>query len=452
MPTLQTRKGDAAHLTTLVQLISSAVTTVLSEYDAVGKSVPSLDSTEPGPFDTPEEQSEGLVKAVRIIEAACGQLAISVASPGHVMFNRSYGFKEPACLQVVTQAKIADLLLDKPEGLHVDVLARQSGLDSGKLCRILRLLATRHCFREVQPNVFANNRLSIKLLAKDPIWSYVGHLTDEGMKSTAYLNEALTDPVSGPSYAVEASPFYRMQGCTVFDHYASPEGQKRADRFAGAMKGLGEVNGKRMLRKVYPWGGIPDGTIICDVGGSTGHVTMDLIQTFPQLRLVIQDMPHVVDQAKEFWAQEDPSAVQNSRVAFAALDFFTEVPVAGCDFYYIRHILHDWPDAECVKILSNVRKAMKPTSRVLIHEFVLQNVARVLASENPHVDQAPEPLLPNYGMGRIRPYQQDINMMGFLNSKERTVDEFISLGVQSGLKFAKLWDAGETGLVELVLA
>lgn len=41
------------------------------------------------------------------------------------------------------------------------------------------------------------------------------------MKSTAYLNEALTDPVSGPSYAVEASPFYRMQGCTVFDHYAS---------------------------------------------------------------------------------------------------------------------------------------------------------------------------------------------------------------------------------------
>lgn len=26
------------------------------------------------------------------------------------------------------------------------------------------------------------------------------------------------------------------------------------------------------------------------------------------------------------------------------------------------------------------------------------------------------------------------------------------LRVQSGLKFAKLWDAGETGLVELVLA
>ena len=49
---------------------------------------------------------------------------------------------------VVSDAKIADLLLNKPEGVHVDVLAEQSGLDAGKLGRILRLLATKHCFKE----------------------------------------------------------------------------------------------------------------------------------------------------------------------------------------------------------------------------------------------------------------------------------------------------------------
>jgi len=49
---------------------------------------------------------------------------------------------------VVQEAKIADLLLDKPEGLHVDELANKTSLDTDKLKRILRILATKHCFRE----------------------------------------------------------------------------------------------------------------------------------------------------------------------------------------------------------------------------------------------------------------------------------------------------------------
>lgn len=42
--------------------------------------------------------------------------------------------------------------------------------------------------------------------------------------------------------------------------------------------------------------------------------------------------------------------------------------------------------------------------------------------------QAPKPLLPNFGMGRVRLYQQDLNMMSILNSKERTLQEFVDMG------------------------
>jgi hypothetical protein len=45
----------------------------------------------------------------------------------------------------------------------------------------------------------------------------------------------------------------------------------------------------------------------------------------------------------------------------------------------------------------------------------------------------------------------DINVMGLFNSAERTLDDFISLGKLSGLEFVKLWEIGETGLVELKL-
>lgn len=51
-------------------------------------------------------------------------------------------------MRIVTEAKISDLLLNEPGGLHVDSLAKQSGLDAGKLGRVLRLLVTKHCFQE----------------------------------------------------------------------------------------------------------------------------------------------------------------------------------------------------------------------------------------------------------------------------------------------------------------
>jgi hypothetical protein len=223
----KTSATDAAHLTELVNIISDAVKVVLSEYSAAGESVPSLDSTAPGPFDSPEKVPVGLAKAVKIIEGACAQLSFTVASPGHIVTNVSVSFQhllsteislirnpmgyvrrlsptarltglvpqfeEPACLLVVSDNKIADLLLNKPEGVHVDVLAKESGLDPGKLGRILRLLVTRHCFKEgavflllqltfsnlcvtVKPDVFANNRLSMKLLSTDPVSGLVGHM------------------------------------------------------------------------------------------------------------------------------------------------------------------------------------------------------------------------------------------------------------------------------------
>lgn len=177
-------KFDNTHITALQDLINSAIKDVIAEYAAVGQAVPSLDTLSPGPFTVPEETPARLTKAIQVIEAACAQLSYTVAPPGSVMVNVSslhllafvmlicwsrnhsryaerlacvqyvlplhYQHEEPACLLVVTEARIADLLLNKPGGLPASELAALSGLDGGKLTRILRLLATRHCFKEGQ--------------------------------------------------------------------------------------------------------------------------------------------------------------------------------------------------------------------------------------------------------------------------------------------------------------
>ncbi|RDB28281.1 3-O-methyltransferase 2 [Hypsizygus marmoreus] len=433
-------ENGSSQAVALADLIAAQVQVIVTAYSASGQTIPSLDSTTAGPFDEPANTPANISMAIQLIEAACAQLCATVASPGHSITKKTYNYVEPACMLVVVNAKIADLLLGKPEGEHVEVLAKQAELDTGKLGRVLRLLATNHCFIEVKPNVFANNRLSLKLVSSDPTSAMVGLLTDEGLKSSAYVNETLFDPKSGPSMLPEDAAFKRAHGSPIFELHKRPEEKYRADRFAEAMIGWATVTDGNDLSKVYPWDELPPGTTICDVGGNTGHATLPLIKAHPKLQIVLQDLPAVIEQAKEFWRRENPKAIDNQNIHFVPVDFFKDSLTHGCDYYYIRHVLHNWAEVECIMLLTNVRKAMTSSSTLLIHDMVLQPLVRNTTSV---FDQAPEPLLPNYGVGRVLLYQQDINMMGFVNSKERTLEEFIDLGSQAGFDFVKIWDAGE---------
>jgi len=44
---------------------------------------------------------------------------------------------------------------------------------------------------------------------------------------------------------------------------------------------------------------------------------------------------------------------------------------AGGDAYLLSHIIHDWSEPQCLTILGNVRKALKPGGRLLLIEMVL---------------------------------------------------------------------------------
>ncbi|KIK66536.1 hypothetical protein GYMLUDRAFT_935360 [Collybiopsis luxurians FD-317 M1] len=439
---------DNTHITELTDLINRAVENVIDEYAAVGQPVPSLDSLSAGPFDTPAKMPTSLVKAVRIIEAACAQLTMIASPPCSVILNKALQHTETACLSVMTEGRIANHLMSYPEGLPVTELAARSGIDAGKLTRMLRLLATKHCFKEVKPGVFANNRLSMKLVSSDPSSSMVEHLVDDGLRASACLNDTLTKPCTNDN----GIPFQRAVGYPFFHFDQQPDGAMRGERFARAMIGWGDVLGKEhFLAKVYPWASQPLDTTICDVAGSNGYVTMNLCKVYPHLKVVLQDQGPTVAIAEQFWAREHPTALEKNRVRFVPFNFFNETPVEGCDFYYLASILHDWPDAESKQILKNVRRAMKPCSRLIIHEVVLRNALSCLDSGTEgNIDLAPHPLLPNYGVARGRMYGLDMVMMSLVNAKERALSEYIDLCQQCGLKFEKLWEAGEMDLIEFI--
>jgi hypothetical protein len=174
--------------------------------------------------------------------------------------------------------------------------------------------------------------------------------------------------------------------------------------FAEAMTGMSAMANHAVMG-TYSFKGAKK---VIDVGGSHGAFLAAVLSAEPSAHGVLFDRPEVIE-----GAGPTLGAVAN-RVERVGGSFFDQVP-AGGDVYLLKHILHDWNDAECVTILKNVRDAMAPDGRVVVVEMLITD-------QGP---PSPAPLL-------------DLNMLVMLTGKERTADEFGALFAEAGLKLAKV--------------
>lgn len=99
-----------------------------------------------------------------------------------------------------------------------------------------------------------------------------------------------------------------------------------------------------------------------------------------------------------------------------AHDFFTPQPIEGARAYYLRTILHDWPDKEAQAILQNILPAMAPDSTLLVNEYVLSDSG--------------VPLFPGL---------LDLSMMAMFSSLERTRKQWEDLLYSAGFAIVKIW-------------
>src|SRR6266446_1689904 len=87
----------------------------------------------------------------------------------------------------------------------------------------------------------------------------------------------------------------------------------------------------------FPWKELGDGATVCDVAGGVGNISLQLAKAHPNLRLILQDLPERIQQAKnEVWPRECPEAIAERRITFEPIDFFASSPVPGCNVYYVR--------------------------------------------------------------------------------------------------------------------
>jgi len=147
---------------------------------------------------------------------------------------------------------------------------------------------------------------------------------------------------------------------------------------------------------------------VVDVGGGRGAVLTALLARWPELRGTLFDLPHVVASPHERLAEGGDLA---ARASLVGGDFRVAVP-SGADCYVIKHVLHNWDDAMCLRILEHCAESLAPGGRVLVVEGI------VLA-----------------GVSQDRTRLLDLEMMVVTEGgRERRKPEFRKLFKKAGLK------------------
>jgi hypothetical protein len=100
---------------------------------------------------------------------------------------------------------------------------------------------------------------------------------------------------------------------------------------------------------------------IADIAGGRGHLLRAILDAAPAAEGVLFDLPIVID---GLTVRDEP------RLTAQAGDFFVDA-LPAADAYLLMDVLHDWPDEQCVAILTAVRRAAAADSAVLIIEDVI---------------------------------------------------------------------------------
>jgi hypothetical protein len=155
-------------------------------------------------------------------------------------------------------------------------------------------------------------------------------------------------------------------------------------------------------------------TSLVDIAGGHGSLIAAILIANPALQGILFDQPHVVSGAQSVLK----AAGVADRCQQVSGDFFAELPANG-DAYLLKSIVHDWNDADSIRILKNVRRAIQPDGKLLLVEFVI-----------PHGND-PHP-------GKLT----DINMLVSLGGRERTEAEFRDVLAQAGFRLTQVIPTG----------
>ena len=316
--------------------------------------------------------------------------------PAHVgvmqLLSASYIAGAVSCL---AQMGIPDLVEAGPKSAKE--LASQIGADPEALHRLMRATASVGVLSEGPDGKFSETPMSAVLRSNGkPSLRAVAMMGGREWHGRGWSR--LEYCVRTGKQALE-----QIYGAPIFEYFKQhpDEGQI----FNDAMTSISAGDSPAVV-DAYSFEGIHS---IVDVGGGHGLLLATIMARNPQMKGTLYDEPHVIEGAKN-----GPLKPVMERCTLAFGDMFSSVP-AGADAYIMKHIIHDWPDELCVKILKSCRKGVNPGGKLLVVDDVIQ----------PGND---------FYAGKFL----DLQMLIFPGGKERTEKQFRELFAAGGWKLSRV--------------
>jgi hypothetical protein len=307
------------------------------------------------------------------------------------------GYRISQAIYVAAELGLADRLKHGPK--TADELANATDSDANCLYRVLRLLAGAGLLVELAARQFALTRMGVGLANDVP--------GSPAALARMVLHKFKWEPWGRLLKNVQTgiTAFEQVHGMGLFEYL--PAHPAEGSLFDAAMTANTARDGVDIAR-CYDFSSV--GTLV-DVGGGQGLLMASILQANPKLRGILFDLPVVLARG----AQELHKSGVSDRCAIVQGSFFECVP-RGADAYLLRHIIHDWDDANACRILQNCRNAASPTGAVLVVERLVG---------------------PDHRAG-LALLGSDLEMMVNVGGKERTEMEFRALFAQAGLQIRSI--------------
>ncbi|OJJ71725.1 hypothetical protein ASPBRDRAFT_43120 [Aspergillus brasiliensis CBS 101740] len=291
--------------------------------------------------------------------------------------------------------------------------------DKGILVRIMRVLCTKHIFKETGVEKYQPQPLAAMFASSSPYSKMITHYYPS-LRASAYLDGYLHARNYHTPQDAYDTPFQLAHATK--GHYfdwlrENPEDENAFHVYMES--GNRSVEGEQWY-EFYPWKERlqkttnADRVLLVDIGGGKGHDICRFKQRNPDVvgRLVIQDLPSIIE------GIQTPLVDGVEAIAY---NMFEAQPIKVAKAYYMRTVLHDWPDKQALEVLGRVREAMADDSVLLVNENVSpeERASEFMAS-------------------------MDIIMMVLFSSLERSEKQWIELLEKARFRVVKVWRSGGT--------
>lgn len=323
------------------------------------------------------------------------------------------GHKIARAVVVAARLGIIDRLLAGP--LSVADLAGHLDLDQENLRRFLQLLCAIDLLSLSAEATYSPTEMGALLAREREESDYAWLLKEAGPWWDGWecLEETLRTGTSG---------FETRHGKGLFSYLAAPGNSELAENaFAALSSAQSPQETNHIVAKLRNY----EITMAVDVGAGNGDLLFALLRDSEGMRGVHFDLPYVAGAARERAAREGLA----DRCAFAGGDFFSGIPaVPDADAYLLRSVLHDWQDADALRILANCRNAMATSitePRLFVIEVLLGDGREPNSPVN--LDEA----------------LRDVNLMVMTSGRKRSAAQFEDLLKQAGFAPHRYIQRGE---------